>query len=198
MTTSRCCPTWSIRECRHTIPIGPMARAFEKQKTLYDYGVSRASLRDGDQFQSAIAYLMRDNSLLLQILTIATFTATTIFLKTIFLLNHARGIHRGDVQGARGPRTSITWKIPASVWRKSKRILDAAHAVSLQCRRNLAIRKETPAEEAGGGYRGHRRRRRTRFTGSIAAKTTSLPTCTRCRSTPRRICCFSSAITISI
>ena len=46
-------------------------KAYERQKTMYDYGVSGLPYEMVINSNPCLAYLMRDNSLLLQVLTIA-------------------------------------------------------------------------------------------------------------------------------
>ena len=71
--------------CNHEAMLGYMAysgmtahyphwsygKAYERLKTLYDYGVSGLPYEMVINSNPALAYLMKDNSLLLQILTIA-------------------------------------------------------------------------------------------------------------------------------
>src|SRR6202795_2945881 len=57
---------------------------FEKLKTLYDYGVSGLPYEMVINSNPAIAYLMRDNSLLLQVLTIAHVYGHNDFFKNNF------------------------------------------------------------------------------------------------------------------
>ena len=65
-------------------------KAFEKLKTLYDYGVSGLPYEMVINSNPSLAYLMRDNSLLLQILTIAHVYGHNDFFKRNFTFRHAR------------------------------------------------------------------------------------------------------------
>ena len=59
-------------------------KGYEKLKTLYDYGLSGLPYEMVINSNPSIAYLMRDNSLALQILTIAHVYAHSDFFKNNF------------------------------------------------------------------------------------------------------------------
>ncbi|RIL00831.1 MAG: stage V sporulation protein R, partial [Proteobacteria bacterium] len=79
------CYPQEFEVCDHNEMIGYMAysgmpsryshwsfgKAFERQKTMYEYGVSGLPYEMVINSYPCVAYLMRDNSLLLQILTMA-------------------------------------------------------------------------------------------------------------------------------
>ncbi len=89
--------------CDHTGMLGYMAysgmpshyphwsygKSYEKLKTLYDHGVSGLPYEMVINSNPAIAYLMRDNSLLLQILTIAHVYGHNDFFKNNFTFKSA-------------------------------------------------------------------------------------------------------------
>jgi stage V sporulation protein R len=122
-------------------------KAYEKLKTLYDYGVSGLPYEMVINSSPALAYLMRDNSLLLQILTIAHVYGHNDFFKNNFTFKSTRAEFTVSGFKARGTRVRRYSEDPSIGIDKVEHILDAAHAVSLQCRRNLAIHKRTPEEE---------------------------------------------------
>jgi len=64
-------------------------KSYEKLKTLYDHGVSGLPYEMVINSNPAIAYLMRDNSLLLQILTMAHVYGHNEFLQKQFHLHSA-------------------------------------------------------------------------------------------------------------
>jgi stage V sporulation protein R len=90
--------------CDHTQMLGYMAysgmpshyphwsygKAYEKLKTLYDHGVSGLPYEMVINSNPALAYLMRDNSLLLQILTIAHVYGHNDFFKNNFTFRTTR------------------------------------------------------------------------------------------------------------
>ncbi len=122
-------------------------KSYEKQKTLYDYGVSGLPYEMVINSNPALAYLMRDNSLLLQILTIAHVYGHNDFFKNNFTFQTTRAEYTIDTFKAHGDRIRLYIEDPSIGLENVERLLDAAHAVSLQCRRNLAIRKRTIEEE---------------------------------------------------
>jgi len=122
-------------------------KAYEKLKTLYDYGVSGLPYEMVINANPALAYLMRDNSLLLQILTIAHVYGHNDFFKNNFNFRSTRPEFTLGSFKAHGSRVRAYIEDPSIGIERVEHLLDAAHAVSLQCRRNLAVRKRTAEEE---------------------------------------------------
>jgi stage V sporulation protein R len=116
-------------------------KSYEKLKTLYDYGVSGLPYEMVINSNPAIAYLMRDNSLLLQILTIAHVYGHNDFFKNNFTFKSTRAELTIEVFKAHALRVRRYEEDPSIGVDKIEHVLDAAHALSLQCRRNLAIKK---------------------------------------------------------
>jgi stage V sporulation protein R len=121
-------------------------KSFEKLKTLYDYGVSGLPYEMVINSNPAIAYLMRDNSLLLQVLTIAHVYGHNDFFKNNFTFKSTRAEFTIETFKTHADRVRTYVEDPSIGLEKVERILDAAHALHLQCRRNLAIRKQTEEE----------------------------------------------------
>ena len=120
---------------------------YEKLKTLYNYGVSGLPYEMVINSNPSLAYLMRDNSLLLQVLTIAHVYGHNDFFKNNFTFKSTRAEFTVETFKAHADRVRRYVEDPSIGHEKVERLLDAAHALSLQCRRNLAVRKETPEEE---------------------------------------------------
>jgi len=120
---------------------------FEKLKTLYDYGVSGLPYEMVINANPSIAYLMRDNTLALQVLTIAHVYGHNDFFKNNFTFRPTGAQY--TVQSFKSHATRVRHYVedPSIGLEKVEAILDAAHALSLQCRRNLAIKKPSPSEE---------------------------------------------------
>ena len=95
-------------------------KSFEKLKTLYDYGVSGLPYEMVINSNPSIAYLMRDNSLLLQVLTIAHVTATAIF-QTIYFNRAGRNTQRDFKAHQRVAGTSRITSRLEKVERSSRR-----------------------------------------------------------------------------
>jgi stage V sporulation protein R len=121
-------------------------KSFEKLKTLYDYGVSGLPYEMVINSNPALAYLMRDNSLLLNVLTIAHVYGHNDFFKNNFTFRTTRAEYTLSSFKAHATRVRRYVEDPGIGIDKVEGVLDAAHALSLQCRRNLAIHKVTPEE----------------------------------------------------
>ncbi len=155
------CYTQEFELCDHTGMLGYMAysgmpshyphwsygKSYEKLKTLYDHGVSGIPYEMVINSNPAIAYLMRDNTLLLQILTIAHVYGHNDFFKNNFTYKSTRAELTIEVYKAAAIRVRRYVEDPSIGVEKVERILDAAHALSWQCRRNFAIKKLTPREQ---------------------------------------------------
>jgi stage V sporulation protein R len=120
---------------------------FEKTKTLYEYGVSGLPYEMVINSNPSIAYLMRDNSLALHILTIAHVYGHNDFFKNNFTFRSTRAEYTIETFKGHANRVRHYVEDPSIGLEKVEAVLDAAHALSLQCRRNLAIKKPTASEE---------------------------------------------------
>ena len=116
-------------------------KSYEKTKTLYDYGVSGLPYEMVINSNPSLAYLMTDNSLLLQILTIAHVYGHNDFFKNNFTFKTTNADY--TIQGFKLHADRIRSYIedPSIGLSAVESILDAAQALSFQCRRNLAIAK---------------------------------------------------------
>jgi len=122
-------------------------KSYEKLKTLYDYGVSGIPYEMVINSSPALAYLMRDNSLCLQILTIAHVYGHNDFFKKNFTFKSTRAEFTIGTFKAHADRVRRYVDTPSIGLEKVESFLDAAHALSLQCRRNLAVKKLSEEEE---------------------------------------------------
>ena len=120
---------------------------FEKLKTLYDYGASGLPYEMVINSNPSIAYLMRDNSLALQILTMAHVYGHNDFFKNNFTFRSTRAEFTIETFKSDANRVRQYIEDPSIGLEKVEAVLDAAHALSLQCRRNLAIKKPSPEEQ---------------------------------------------------
>ena len=122
-------------------------KSFEKLKTLYDYGISGLPYEMVINSNPSIAYLMRDNSLALQVLTIAHVYGHNDFFKNNFTFRSTRAEFTIANFKSHANRVRHYVEDPSIGLERVEAVVDAAHALSLQCRRNLAVRKPTAAEE---------------------------------------------------
>jgi stage V sporulation protein R len=121
-------------------------KSYEKLKTLYEYGVSGLPYEMVINSNPALAYLMRDNSLALQILTIAHVYGHNDFFKNNFTFASTRPEYTISTFKAHATRVRRYLEDPSIGAERVETLLDAAHALSLQCRRNLAMRKPSVEE----------------------------------------------------
>jgi stage V sporulation protein R len=122
-------------------------KSFEKLKTLYEYGVSGLPYEMVINSNPAIAYLMRDNTLALQILTMAHVYGHNDFFRNNFTFRTIRAEFTIERFKTHADRVRRYVEDPSIGLEKVERIMDAAHALSMQCQRNLSIRKESPEEQ---------------------------------------------------
>jgi stage V sporulation protein R len=116
-------------------------KSYEKLKTLYDYGVSGLPYEMVINSNPSLAYLMRENSLCLQILTIAHVYGHNDFFRNNFTFGYTQPEETITGFKARADRIRGYVEDPSIGIDSVEQVLDAAHALSLQCRRNMAIRK---------------------------------------------------------
>src|SRR5262245_57082120 len=122
-------------------------KAYEKLKTLYDHGVSGVPYEMVINSNPALAYLMRDNTLCLQILTIAHVYGHNDFFKKNFTFQSTRAEYTIGTFKSHAGRVRTYVEDPSIGYEKVEMVIDAAHSLSLQCRRNLAVKKLSPDAE---------------------------------------------------
>lgn len=123
-------------------------KAYEQTKTMYDYGVTGLPYEMVINSSPCLAYLMRDNSLCLQVLTIAHVYGHNDFFKNNFTFTSATDARETlSAFKARAERVRRYIEDPSIGAEAVETFLDAAHALSFNRRRNQAIRKLRPQEQ---------------------------------------------------
>jgi len=122
-------------------------KSYEKLKTLYSYGVSGLPYEMVINAAPSLAYLMRDNSLCMQILTMAHVHGHNDFFKNNFMFRNTRPELAIAHFKLRADRVRDYIEDPSIGQQKVEEILNVAHALSLQCRRDTAIRKLSHHEQ---------------------------------------------------
>src|SRR4029453_18412645 len=122
-------------------------KAYEKLKTLYDHGVSGLPYEMVINSSPALGYLMRDNTLCLQILTIAHVYGHNDFFKKNFTFQSTRAEYTITTFKSHAARVRACVEDPSIGYERVESVMDAAHSLSLQCRRNLAVKKLSAADE---------------------------------------------------
>jgi stage V sporulation protein R len=122
-------------------------KSFEKLKTLYDYGVHGLPYEMVINSDPCLAYLMGDNSVCLNVLTIAHVYGHNDFFKNNFTFTSTRAEFTLENFKSHAERVRSYAEDPSIGLDKVEAIVDSAHSLSLQRSRNLAIRKLKPAQQ---------------------------------------------------
>jgi stage V sporulation protein R len=128
-------------------PHWSFGKAYEKLKTLYTYGVSGLPYEMVINANPSLAYLMRDNSLCLQLLTIAHVYGHNDFFRNNYMFRDTRPEATIGLFKLHADRIRDYLEDPSIGFGKVEETLDAAHALALQCRRHTAIRKLSTGEQ---------------------------------------------------
>lgn len=121
-------------------PHWSFGKSYEKNKTLYSFNLTGLPYEMVINSDPCLAYLMKDNTLLLQILTMAHVYGHNDFFKNNRLFK----------QGTNAKYTLEMFNLDAKIIREYiddpsigysevERILDAAHAIRYQTRRNIGV-----------------------------------------------------------
>jgi stage V sporulation protein R len=122
-------------------------KSYEKLKTTYDHGISGLPYEMVINSCPCMAYLMRDNSLALTILTMAHVYGHNDFFKNNFNFSHTRAELTVSTFKLHAERIRSYVESPSIGRTQVEAVLDAAHALSLQLNRNRALRKRSPKEQ---------------------------------------------------
>jgi stage V sporulation protein R len=151
----RCYPQ-EFEVCDHNEMLGYMAytgmpthyahwsygKSYERQKTMYDYGVSGLPYEMVINTNPCLAYLMRDNSLLLQVLTIAhVYGHNDFFANNFTFTSGTDAKHALETFKNGGNRISSYIEDPSIGIEAVENVIDHAHAICYQRSRNLAIKQ---------------------------------------------------------
>lgn len=128
-------------------PHWSFGKSFEKLKTLYSYGVSGLPYEMVINSNPALAYLMRENSLCLQVLTIAHVYGHNDFFKNNFMFRDTHPELTIAHAKLRADRVRNYIEDSSIGLHQVEQTLDAAHALAMQCRRHTAIRKLSREEQ---------------------------------------------------
>ncbi len=122
-------------------------KSHERLKTLYDHGMHGLPYEMVINSDPALAYLMGDNSTCLNVLTIAHVYGHNDFFKNNFTFKSTRPEHTISAFKSHAERVRRYVEDPSIGIDRVEGLLDAAHALAFQCRRNLAVRKSTRSEQ---------------------------------------------------
>ena len=123
-------------------PHWSFGKSYEREKTLYDYGVGGLPYEMVINSNPCLAYLMRDNTELLQILTIAhVYGHNDFFANNFTFKSGLPAQYTIEAFKNQANRVRAYIEDPSIGLEKVESLLDAAHALSLQRSRNLALTK---------------------------------------------------------
>jgi len=156
------CYPQEFQVCDHNEMIGYMAysgmpsryshwsfgKSYEKQKTLYDYGVSGLPYEMVINSNPCVAYLMRDNTLLLQILTMAhVYGHNDFFANNFTFTSNIDARYTLEMFKNHGSRINSYMEDPSIGVDQVEDAIEHAHAISFETSRNLGITKMTEDEK---------------------------------------------------
>jgi stage V sporulation protein R len=128
-------------------PHWSFGKSFERKETLYQLGVVGLPYEMVINSNPTLAYLLRDNTLLLQILTIAHVYAHNDFFRNNRNFAYTRPEYTAERFKAHADRVRAYTEDPSIGAERVERILDAAHALQFQCRRAKGLKRRTAAEQ---------------------------------------------------
>lgn len=128
-------------------PHWSFGKAYERQKTFYQYNLVGLPYEMVINSDPCIAYLMRDNTLALQILTMAHVYGHNDFFKNNRLFKeHTRAELTIEMFKIHADRVRTYLQDPSIGPAKVERIIDAAHALRFQTNRHISRRPATRKE----------------------------------------------------
>lgn len=133
-------------------PHWSFGKQFEKQKTIYQHGLGGLSYEMVINTNPCLAYLMIDNPLSMQILTMAHVYGHNDFFKNNVHFSKTRADLALEMFKRHANRVRSYVEDPGIGYMKVERILDAAHAISYQCDRNIFIKNIDEKEQKNRFY----------------------------------------------
>jgi len=123
-------------------------KSYERQKTMYDYGVSGLPYEMVINSNPCLAYLMRDNTLLLQVLTIAHVYGHNDFFANNFTFTSGTDAKHTLESFKNGANRIASYQEDPSIGiEEVENAIDHAHAICYQRSRNLAIKQLSEGQQ---------------------------------------------------
>ncbi|WP_345368968.1 SpoVR family protein [Algivirga pacifica] len=133
-------------------PHWSFGKSFEKQRTMYKLGVGGLAYEMVINTNPCLAYLMIDNPLSIQVLTIAHVYGHNDFFKNNINFAHTRPELALEMFKTHADRVRRYIETPSIGYEKVENILDAAHAISFHTNRNLRIQQLSEEEQKDQFY----------------------------------------------
>ncbi|PWJ40035.1 SpoVR family protein [Sediminitomix flava] len=134
-------------------PHWSFGKAFEKQHTMYKLGMSGLAYEMVINTNPCLAYLMIDNPLAMQVLTMAHVYGHNDFFKNNIHFSHTRPELALEMFRLHSNRVRSYIETPSIGIEKVERILDAAHSIRYQTDRNLLIKSLDVQEQKNNFYK---------------------------------------------
>lgn len=128
-------------------------KAFEKQKTLYQHGLAGLAYEMVINSDPCLAYLMIDNPLSMQVLTMAHVYGHNDFFKNNIHFSKTRPELSLEMFKRHSERVRKYIETPGIGYDRVEKILDAAHAIRFQCDRNIFIKKLSKKEQEANYFK---------------------------------------------
>jgi stage V sporulation protein R len=128
-------------------PHWSFGKAYERKKTFYRYNLTGLPYEMVINSNPCLAYLMKDNTLLLQILTMAHVYGHNDFFKNNRLFRGGtRAEYTLEMFKSHARRISEYIKDPSIGYTRVERVVDAAHALRFQVYRTIGGKRLSPEE----------------------------------------------------
>lgn len=124
-------------------------KAYERQKTLYDHGLSGLPYELVINTDPCLAYLMQDNTLAVQVLTIAHVYGHNDFFRNNVTFRATAPANVIAGFKARSDRVRHYREDPAVGAEAIERVVDAAHALAFHCEDEFPLRRPATDSPAG-------------------------------------------------
>ena len=129
-------------------PHWSFGKNYEREKTLYDYGVGGLPYEMVINSNPCLAYLMRDNTDLLQVLTIAhVYGHNDFFANNFTFTSGLNAKYTLETFKNNADRVRSYIEDPSIGLSKVEAVIDAAHALHLQRSKNLALKRLSREEQ---------------------------------------------------
>ncbi|MEH0156784.1 SpoVR family protein [Limibacter armeniacum] len=134
-------------------PHWSFGKSFEKQRTMYKHGVGGLAYEMVINTNPCLAYLMIDNPLSMQVLTMAHVYGHNDFFKNNINFSHTRPEFALEMFKRHAERVRSYVEMPSIGYSRVENILDAAHSISFHTDRNLRVKRLTEEEQKDEYYR---------------------------------------------
>jgi stage V sporulation protein R len=134
-------------------PHWSFGKSFEKQRTLYQHGLSGLAYEMVINSNPCLAYLMIDNPLSMQVLTMAHVYGHNDFFKNNIHFSKTRPEFTLEAFKRHAERVRKYVETPGIGYDRVENILDAAHAIRFQCDRNIFVKKLSEKQQEEKYYK---------------------------------------------